>query len=105
MPDIGRDVIREVQDVVERARGLQRDLADGMVAPMNAVLDLLEESGSMFSKQAEALSAAAKALEETSEVMKAQAALFERSIDALRQPVELARAAAALERPRKRTKS
>jgi hypothetical protein len=91
-----------VQEVIERERRLQRELVGHLVAPVDAVFDLLEQSGAALRRQAEALEAAGRALEETAALMKSQAELFERTIGALRQPADLARAAVALERePRK----
>lgn len=87
-----------VQEVIEREQRLQRQLAGGLVAPVDAVFDLLEESGATLRRQAEALEAAGRALEETAGLMKHQAELFERTIGTLRQPAELAKAAAGLER-------
>jgi hypothetical protein len=90
-----------IQDVLERERRLQRELLGHVFAPLDAVFDLLEQSGSTFRKQAEALEQAARALEETAVLMKAQAEIFERGMRAIREPADLARSAAGLE---KRTK-
>jgi hypothetical protein len=92
-----------VQEVIERERRLQMQLTDRLVAPLDAVFDLLEESGATLRRQAEALEAAGGALEETARLMKSNAELFERTIGTLRQPTELAKTAAALgRRPRER---
>jgi hypothetical protein len=95
-----------VQEVIERERTLQRELAGRLLAPADAVFDLLQESGSMLRRQAEALESAGLAISETAGLMKSQAELFERTIGILREPTELAKAAAGLERkPKpKRTK-
>jgi hypothetical protein len=87
-----------VQEVIEREHGLQSELAGRLLTPLDAVLDLLEESGATLGRQAEALEAAGRALEESAGMMKRQAELFERAIGALRQPADLARAAAGLDR-------
>jgi hypothetical protein len=87
-----------VQEVIERERRLQRELTGRLVAPVDAVFDLLEQSGTMLRRQAEALEAAGRALEETAGLMKSQAELFDRTIGTLRQPSELAKAAAGLDR-------
>ena len=89
-----------VQDVIERERRLQKDLTGRLVAPADAIFDLLEQTGATLRRQAEALEAAGRALEETAGLMKREAELFERTISTLRQPAELAKAAAGL-RPRK----
>ena len=87
-----------VQEVIERERRLQTQLAGHVFAPVDLIFDLLEESGSMLRRQAEALEVAGRALEETAGVVKSQAELFERTIGALREPTERARAAAGLDR-------
>ena len=87
-----------VEEVIEREKGLQRDLAARLAAPVDAVLDLLEESGATLRSQAEALESAGRALEETATLMKGQAELFEGTIARLREPAELAKAVAGLER-------
>ncbi len=94
-----------VQEVIERERRMQRELAGYLVAPVDAVFDLLEETGATLRRQAEALEAAGRALEETAGLMKHQAELFERTIATLRQPTELAKAAAGLERRSTKSKS
>jgi hypothetical protein len=95
-----------VQEVIERERRLQRQLAKVVAAPFDAIFDLLEESGDMMMRQADALDAAAHALGETAGLMKAQAEIFDRTIGLLREPAELAKSAAGLERrPRRRRSS
>ena len=44
-----------VQEVIERERRLQKQLAGHLLAPVDAIFDLLEESGLMLRRQAEAL--------------------------------------------------
>jgi hypothetical protein len=99
-----RDVVGTMQrqlelvaDVVERERSLQRQFAGFLVAPIDAVFDLLEETGGTLRRQAEALQAAGRALEETAALMARQAELFERTVGALRQPTEIAKAATGLD--------
>jgi hypothetical protein len=93
-----------VQEVIERERRLQKQLADHLLAPVDVIFDLLEESGSMLRSQAEALEAAGRALEETAGLVKSQAELFERTIGVLREPAKRARSAAGLD-PRDRKRS
>jgi hypothetical protein len=94
-----------VGEVIERERRLQRELAGRIVAPVDAVFDLLEETGATLRRQAEALEAAGRALEETAGLMKHQAELFERTIGTLRQPAELAKAASGLDRRSRKSES
>jgi hypothetical protein len=92
-----------VQEVIERERRLQRQIAGQLLAPVDVIFDLLGETGLMLRRQAEALEAAGRALEETAGLVKSQAELFERTIGALREPAERARAAAGLERQVRRS--
>src|ERR1700722_3560816 len=87
-----------VQEVLERERRLQKQLASHLFAPVDAIFDLLEQSGLMLAKQAEALEAAGRALEESAGLVKSQAELLQRTIGALREPAELAKEAAGLDR-------
>jgi hypothetical protein len=91
--------LKLVEAVIEREKDLQRDLAARLAAPVDAVFDLLEESGATLRRQAEALGAAGRALEETATLMKRQAELFEGTIARLREPAELAKTVAGFERP------
>jgi phage gpG-like protein len=94
-----------LQEVIERERRLQRQVAGRVLAPVDAVFDLLAESGLMLRRQAEALGAAGRALEETGELVRKHAELIEQTIAALREPAELAKVAAGLERtPKKSTR-
>jgi hypothetical protein len=87
-----------VHELIEHERKLQKQLAGHLLAPVDAVFDLLEESGLMLRRQAEALEAAGRALEETAGLMKTHAEVFERTISTLREPAELAKEAAGLDR-------
>jgi hypothetical protein len=87
-----------VGELIEREQRLQKEVASRVMAPSDAVFDLLEESGETLRLQAEALEAAGAALRETAALMKRQAVLFERTVSTIRKPTDLARSAAGLER-------
>lgn len=87
-----------VGELIEREQRLQKQVASRVMAPSDAVFDLLEESGETLRLQAEALEAAGAALRETAALMKRQAVLFERTVSTIRKPTDLARSAAGLER-------
>lgn len=92
-----------VHEVIERERAVQKQLAAGLVAPVDAVFDLLEQIGGTLGRQADALETAGRALEEAGRLAQTQAELAERAIRALREPAEIAKSAAGLERrPRTR---
>ena len=80
-----------VQAVVERERNRQAEVFGQLLDPIDAVLDLLEESGMTFRAQAEALEQASAALEQTAVLMQRQAEIYENTIKALREPAKLAR--------------
>ncbi len=87
-----------VQEVIDRERRLETEVAARLLAPIDAVFDLLEETGATLRRQAEALESAGRALEESAGLMKRQAELFEWTIGTLRQPAELAKVVAGLQR-------
>jgi hypothetical protein len=88
-----------MQDVLDHERRLQGEVAARLLAPVDALFDLLEESGAAITRQAEALDAAGRALQEAASVMRAQGRLFEQTVAGLRQPSDLAKAAAGVPRP------
>lgn len=87
-----------VQQLIEREQRLQKELAGRLLAPVDAIFDLLEQSGQMLRSQAEALETAGQALEETARLASVQADLFERTVAAMREPTELTKTAVGLER-------
>ena len=90
-----------LQAVVERERNLQSEVFGHLLDPIDAVFDLLEESGKTFRAQAEALEQASAALEQTARLMQTQAEIYDNTIRALREPAALARRVAGA-KPRKR---
>jgi hypothetical protein len=87
-----------VQEVIDRQQRAQKQLAAGLVAPVDAVFDLLEQIGATLRRQAEALETAGRALEESARLAQNQAELFERTISVLREPTEMAKSVVGLER-------
>lgn len=89
-----------IQEVVERERTIQGELVGHLLGPIDAVFDLLEESGKTFRAQADALEEASAALKQTAALMQTQAEIYEGTIRTLREPANLARRAAGA-KPRK----
>jgi hypothetical protein len=89
-----------MQRMLERERLAGSELAARILGPVDAVFDLLEESGATLRREAEALESAGRALQETAGLIKRQSEIFEQTIAVLREPAELAKAAAGLDRPR-----
>ena len=87
-----------VQEVLERERRRQQGLLGRAFAPLDAVFDLLEQSGAAMHKQAQALKESAGALEQAAAMAEAQAELFERAVAVLRQPSEIVKRAGGAER-------
>ena len=87
-----------VQELVERERRLQGEVFGHLFAPLDAIFDLLEQSGATFRRQSDALAEAARALEQTAELMAMQAEIYEKTIRVMREPANLAKAAAGVER-------
>jgi hypothetical protein len=111
-PDLPRELLAAMQNqmaqmqrVVDRERLQGSELAARILAPIDAVLGLLEEGGATLRREAEALETAGRALQETAGLMKRQAELFEQTIGALREPAELAKAAAGLDRRSRKARS
>ena len=93
-----------LQELVDRERRLQGEIFGHLFAPLDTIVDLLEQSGATFRQQSEALEEASRALEETAKLMRVHAELFEKTIRVMREPAELAKTAAGVERkPSKRS--
>ena len=87
------------QDALDVERRLQREVVGRALGPLDAVFDMLEESGAALRGQAEALEHAAQALEQTAVLMRTQAELFESTIRTLREPSRMLESAVGVERP------
>jgi uncharacterized protein YukE len=95
-----------VQEAIERERRLQKEITGLLVAPVDAVFDLLDQSAATLHRQADAMSAAGRALEDAGALIKAEAELFERTLGTLRRPAEAAKAIAGVDRqPRKKARA
>ncbi len=103
--DLPKDVVKATQrqlELVQEIVGRERILAARILGPIDAIFDLLEETGVTLRRQAEALEAAGAALEETARLMKKQSERFERTVGVLRTPTDIARAAAGAKRAPRR---
>jgi len=89
-----------MQELVDRERRLQSEVLGRLLEPVDAVFDLLEESGRTFRAQAEALAEASRALEQTAALMQVQAEVFERAIRTMREPAKVVKAVAGVEQKR-----
>jgi hypothetical protein len=111
-PELPRELLGAMQSqmalmqrIADRERLLGSELAARILGPIDAVFDLLEQTGATLRSEAEALETAGRALQETAGLMKRQAELFEQMIGALREPAELAKVAAGLDRRARRSPS
>lgn len=95
MPDLDPGaLLHQLIEPLRREIALAQEMTRQAVAPVDAVFDLLQQTGAMLERQAEALEAAGAAISETAALVRGQAELFERTVGTLRQPVELAKSAA-----------
>jgi hypothetical protein len=99
--DLPRDLLRAsqrqlelLQEIVDSERRLQGNVIEGLLAPAQAVFDLLRDSSATLAKQAETMDAAGRALQDTAALVRQQAELMEKLVSILRQPTDIARAAA-----------
>jgi hypothetical protein len=93
-----------LQEILETERRRQQDILARALQPLDAVFDLLEQSGAAMRGQADAMEHAAEALEQTAVLMKTQAELFEHTIQILREPSKRLESAAGIEPRRGRAK-
>jgi hypothetical protein len=93
-----------LQEILETERRRQQDILARALQPLDAVFDLLEQSGAAMRGQAEAMEHAAEALAQTAVLMKTQAELFEHTIQILREPSKRLESAAGIEPRRGRAK-
>src|SRR3974390_3071905 len=84
-PELPRELLRAsqrplelLQEILDVERRRQGGIVGGLLAPVESVFDVLQESGAMLRQQAEAMESAGRALQEASALMRAQAELFER---------------------------
>ena len=91
-----------IQEVLDRERRMQRELLTRAFAPLDAVFDLLEQSGEALQRQSQALRESARALEQAAEMMEVQAGLFARTVAVLREPGEIVKRAGGV--PRRKEK-
>src|SRR5215207_4035387 len=97
-------VMHSVFDAAASATGgaeLPRRLLEPMQRQLELVQQLIERERTLQKELASRLAAPIDALEETAALMKGQAEMFEQTVARLREPAELAKAAAGLERRRR----
>ena len=88
-----------VEQVVRRQIDLERDLAGRFLAPVNVLIDAMDQTSTAMRTQAQAFDAASASFKQASELLEVQASLIERSVQAMRDPAEFVRAAGGAVRP------
>ena len=76
----------------------QREIADRVLAPVNAVLEALEQTSTAMRTQAQAFDAAAASFKQASDLLELQASLIERATGSIRDPAAFVRSAGGLVR-------
>lgn len=96
------DAVRKLlEEVLQRQVAFERDLVGRVTAPVNGMLDLLEQSAAAMRAQASAFEAAASSFKHASELLDVQAALLERTNESIRDPVGAVKSAGAAAAGRK----
>jgi DNA anti-recombination protein RmuC len=80
-----------LEQAMKRQVEFEQELVGRMLAPVNTVIDALEQTSSAMHTQAEAFQAAAKAFKQAGELVEVQAKMLERTTQALKAPAELVR--------------
>jgi len=95
-----RGVTAPATDVLETALRRQmefdRALVGRVMAPLNVVLDALEQTAAAMHNQAKAFESASAAFKQSAELLEVQATTLERAIEALRDPAEFVKSAGGL---------
>jgi hypothetical protein len=86
-------VRRLARPVSAPAAALEREVAEALLAPRNAVLQALDETAGAMRAQSHAFEAAAVAFHQTADLLAVQAAALEKAADSLRDPAGALRAA------------
>jgi hypothetical protein len=97
------DAVRKLlEEVLERQVDFERNLVGRVTAPVNGMLDLLEQSAVAMRAQARAFDTAASSFKHAAELLDLQAALLERAHESIHDPVGAAKAAGAAAAGRKK---
>jgi hypothetical protein len=82
-----------VEQGLRRQLDFERDIAGRLLAPINVLIDAMDQTSTAMRTQAQAFDAASASFKQASELLELQAGLIERSVQALRDPAEFIRAA------------
>ena len=80
-----------LEQILRRQTDFERELVGRVLAPVNTVIDALEQTSAAMRTQAEAFAAAAQAFKQASDLVELQASLIDRTTQSLRAPAELVR--------------
>ena len=101
---VSEDVVRQMiaplqrqaellEDALSRQMAFEKDLAGRVLAPMNAVLGLVDQSAAAMRSQAQAFDAASEAFKRSAQLLEVQASLLEEAGRSLRDPTRALKAA------------
>jgi DNA anti-recombination protein RmuC len=80
-----------LEQAMRRQVEFEKELVGRMLAPVNTVIEALEQTADAMHTQAEAFAAASKAFKQAGELVEVQAEMLERTTQALRAPAALVR--------------
>jgi hypothetical protein len=82
-----------VEQALRRQLEFERDFAARLLAPVNVLIDAMEQTSKAMRTQSQAFDAASAAFKQASELLEVQAGLIDQATKAMRDPAEFIRAA------------
>src|SRR4051794_22635327 len=85
-----------LEQAIRRQMDFDRALVGRVLAPLNVVLDALEQTAAAMRTQSQAFEAASAAFKQSAELLDVQATMIERAVEALRDPADFVKSARGL---------
>src|SRR4051794_34679249 len=82
-----------VEQGLRRQLDFERDVVGRVLAPLNVLVDALEQTSTAMRTQSQAFDAASTSFKQASELLELQAGLIDQATKAMRDPVEFMKAA------------
>ena len=82
-----------VEQALRRQFEFEREMAGRLLAPVNVLIDAMDQTATAMRTQSQAFDAASAAFKQASELLELQASLIDRSVQAMRDPAEFIKAA------------
>jgi hypothetical protein len=82
-----------VEQALRRQFEFEREMAGRLLAPVNVLIDAMDQTASAMRTQSQAFDAASAAFKQASELLELQASLIDQSVKAMRDPAEFIKSA------------